>query len=290
MTKTLRSTDQIDTIRGYRSWHGGQSKGAALTGMTYTKPWSPTWTTAICESARHSDQAPKVGCNCGLYAWHLPDPLMTNEMFGVVEACGRILWAPAGFRAEKARIVAVYSENKEQRGYISRSYPGTALFSSIEAMLARFPSKTHPNVVYGPYGDYAQTLMNKVRGMSGQDAYDLDLEWATWGGALTEEYGERLEAHVLAYEILMDTKRQFGVRSTMRPVSQVVTWARVAMLAGDLITDRQYELLIGPWAKLTGDPLEGVRKSTVGVVPPPQTATPAAITEEHADCPCDEGK
>lgn len=268
MTPELPHRDVIDTFRGYRSWHGCDSPdGVYLVGMTYATAWGPEWTTAECGAGSHEDnEAPKRGCNCGLYAWHLPDPLLQSDMFGVVEATERIILSAAGFKARKARIVAVFCKDEARFKRINESYPNTRVYRSRDLMLADFPPKTHATEVYGPFGVEAQRLMLQVENMTGSQAHDLDKAWATWGDATKEDYGSRVAAHVVAHEAVMGTRRQYGVRSTTRPVSQVVSWARMALFGGDMVDEKTYRLLMDPWAKAFGDPLEGVTRTPVGVV------------------------
>lgn len=52
--------------------------------------------------------APHATCSCGIYAWYRPGDLADDgDVFGVIEATGRVLLGTSGFRAERARIVAL---------------------------------------------------------------------------------------------------------------------------------------------------------------------------------------
>jgi hypothetical protein len=59
-------------------------------------------------------KAPFVGCRCGIYAWYQPDDtgILHAGVFGAVEASGVILLGDRGFRAERARVVAIVTRSR----------------------------------------------------------------------------------------------------------------------------------------------------------------------------------
>lgn len=55
-------------------------------------------------------QIPSAACLCGLYGWYNPQYALhehTGDVVGVIEVSGRILMGTMGFRAERARIIAL---------------------------------------------------------------------------------------------------------------------------------------------------------------------------------------
>lgn len=71
--------------------------------------------------------APNAECTCGIYGWYTPDFATrehTGAVFGVVEISGRVLLGTTGFRAERARIVAVTRHPNPQTNPFSGTFPG----------------------------------------------------------------------------------------------------------------------------------------------------------------------
>lgn len=119
------------SLRGYRTWRlqrrGSSACGDSLplTSVTRRVAWGPTLT-ACCspDVMAHpaagpatflgDHAAPAAGCRCGIYAWYEPTDtgMLRAGVFGVVEASGLVLMGERGFRAERARIVAVVSRNR----------------------------------------------------------------------------------------------------------------------------------------------------------------------------------
>jgi hypothetical protein len=120
------------SLRGYRTWrllgrHAPVPEGALpLSSVTRRVVWQPTLEArctppdiercAAAPSAKslHSHRSPSRGCDCGVYAWYAPDDTRTldAQVFGVVEASGLVLMGDRGFRAARARIVAVLTRNR----------------------------------------------------------------------------------------------------------------------------------------------------------------------------------
>jgi hypothetical protein len=84
--------------------------------------------------------APFAECQCGLYAWYRPDStsIVPADVFGVIEATGRVLLGDRGFRAERARLLAVVDTGDD--GYRARfARLGIAVLPNREALLAEYP-------------------------------------------------------------------------------------------------------------------------------------------------------
>lgn len=125
-------------LRGYREWKvlPGDDSGvlprlASLTAETVW-PWTPHFE-ARCHRAaivlgrktgfgpgpKHDPtDIPNVHCSCGIYAKHRPI-LKANQghALGIIEAWGNIEVGSEAFRAQYARIVALYTANGEQTSY-----------------------------------------------------------------------------------------------------------------------------------------------------------------------------
>lgn len=118
-------------VVGYRCWRVAYAensvtgdRGSLLPGL-YSQfgrlEWLPGINVADCRPglsypypAPH--RVPDLHCSCGFYARHTVDDVDLGEqddtpVMGVVEGAGRIIWCEGGWRAEKARIVAAYSDD-----------------------------------------------------------------------------------------------------------------------------------------------------------------------------------
>jgi hypothetical protein len=119
------------SLRGYRTWRlqrrGSSARGDSLplTSVTRRVVWGPSLTASCTpEAMAHPGQgpailigdhaAPAAGCRCGIYGWYDPNDtgMLRAGVFGVVEASGLVVMGERGFRAERARIVAVVSRNR----------------------------------------------------------------------------------------------------------------------------------------------------------------------------------
>ena len=122
------------SLRGYRTWRLWRRRtppghdSLPLTSVTRPVVWGPTLT-ASCASESTADPgpppatpdgdhaAPAAGCRCGIYGWYHPADtgMLHARVFGVIEASGLVVMGERGFRAERARIVAVVSRNRRLR-------------------------------------------------------------------------------------------------------------------------------------------------------------------------------
>lgn len=175
-------------VRGFRRWRF-ESDGT-LVGIAYALPWTPGVNEAICplvtsyldpqtgnvvEKPYKSEPHPLKGCSHGFYARYTT---MDNNSYypvtGMIEAWGEVIAGPDGFRAEKAKIVAlmlpdlpkppprskkwlwfgrkhyeipdlgldwlptkVIDDDYNQR--VRDRYPDVPVFSTVDAMLEEFP-------------------------------------------------------------------------------------------------------------------------------------------------------
>lgn len=116
-------------LRGYREWvvmkdpDGGPPRLAAITAGTVW-PWTPVFE-ARCQrgeivatgkysfgpaAAHDPADVPNAECSCGIYAKHKPLGNIGpghGRVFGVIEAWGKVELGTNGFRAQKARLVAL---------------------------------------------------------------------------------------------------------------------------------------------------------------------------------------
>jgi hypothetical protein len=163
------------SLRGYRTWHllrrrvhvAGEM--LPLTSVTRRRViWSRTLSaqcnppdaaaaTMGATPPRGEHRAPQTGCECGIYAWYLPNDtdMFNARVFGVIQASGRILMGDHGFRAERARIAAIVTRNRRvaracaaagiavyrRRRDLLRDYPP----EDLSALLGtETPRRTHP--------------------------------------------------------------------------------------------------------------------------------------------------
>ncbi len=130
------------TLRGYRAWRWVPGfDNLWSTGMS-THRWRqpPLLEEARCLGhpfAPH--QAPSVDCACGIYGWYHPDDsrIVPASVFGVIAASGRIVMGTHGFRAARAQVVAVTTEDPEIRDMLSGL--GYQVFDNREQLLGAFP-------------------------------------------------------------------------------------------------------------------------------------------------------
>lgn len=149
----------IEGVIGYRQW------GYSHAGLVSMKPadWSTGKLHARCERMLFEQnfkehKSPEISCYCGIYAHYLPLESYTRNypaVFGVIEASGKILMGTKGFRAEKAKILALggYGHHNEwfevsipeQSRYARESLLefcdsiGVYYFDDVEEMIHQFP-------------------------------------------------------------------------------------------------------------------------------------------------------
>lgn len=97
--------------------------------------------------ARHAFDA---DCECGFWAYDEENHQEHGEVTGIIEAYGKVTIGTRGFRAEKARIVALTRENNSDRYELSLSkwrrlkqlYPDVSFYDEHDDML-----EAHPEVL-----------------------------------------------------------------------------------------------------------------------------------------------
>ena len=145
------------SLRGYRTWWHTSRRALVPDGMlpltSVTRRsvlWTPTLS-ARCvppDAARSSPRsatlpdvhpAPQAGCNCGIYGWYAPDDagMVDASVFGAVQASGLILMGERGFRAERARIMAVVTRNRRVAAACARA--GIAVYRRRRDLLRDHP-------------------------------------------------------------------------------------------------------------------------------------------------------
>jgi hypothetical protein len=95
----------------------------------------------LCSGLNDSDWthlAPAEGCTCGIYGWYRPDEarLHHGDIFGAVQATGRVLLGDFGFRAQTARIVALVGDSNLA---VRWERYGVKVFTDRESLIAEFP-------------------------------------------------------------------------------------------------------------------------------------------------------
>lgn len=147
----------ITPVRGYRTFV--VSPCGQLCSLSAQSTWQQDETTAECLRSYPSfnlgicgddDTAQPIlnaehmaDCTCGLYAWHLPRNLpdiSLDRAAAVVEGYGTVIWCPSGWRASKARIIALCSEG----GVIPAGYGDVPQFTDLDAMVAAYPPQVDP--------------------------------------------------------------------------------------------------------------------------------------------------
>lgn len=128
----------ITRVIGYRVFRVLQGD---LYAINFPQVWRAAGTTASCYGVGRAfdptlDPAHMASCTCGLYAWHLPRELQPFRScaVGVVEGYETVAWCPTGWRASKARIVALTSA-----AILTSRYVDTPRFSSVVEMVGEYP-------------------------------------------------------------------------------------------------------------------------------------------------------
>lgn len=147
-------------VRGIRSWSINST--GELTGRSIIVPWAPGENVARCNAfipfftrptklgvlgaLGHNHRAPDPMCDCGYHAY-FGDALRqaTGPYIGIIEAYGKTLIASEGFRAEKAKILALASDADVfpalylVPSLVRQNYPDVAFFNDVEKMKLEFP-------------------------------------------------------------------------------------------------------------------------------------------------------
>jgi hypothetical protein len=158
----------------YRSKYGRYGYGSVLhtytttPSQTYTPPprnggtWNifkkdaPTPPGTPLQESLGEPEIPKhnmAECSCGFHGYHdgSTDYMSSAQVTGVVEGYGEIVIGTRGFRALKARILALWIHDKDtpdsemyvltpaQRRRVMHNYSGIPFLSSLEQLLREYP-------------------------------------------------------------------------------------------------------------------------------------------------------
>ena len=99
----------VGTVRGFRRWKLTSAKH--LRPLTQLHPWTPGENHAHCTGwgmflKKH--HVASVDCSCGFYAYFSPGAdQLSGDVEGIIEGYGRVTVGSKGFRAERAKIVAL---------------------------------------------------------------------------------------------------------------------------------------------------------------------------------------
>lgn len=150
-------------VTGTRSF--GIDRLGRLRGVAYDVVWKPGENVAQCLEREYNVDLTTLGvrvgggftvkpsrapshsmdrCAHGFYGYYegSNDYYEPGRVMGVIEAYGEAVIGSRGFRASKARIVALHIPDKvpaPARALIRRNYKDVAFFDSFESMVAEFP-------------------------------------------------------------------------------------------------------------------------------------------------------
>ena len=144
------------TLRGYRAWRPVNrwthlpDGSLPLASVTQPHIWTPTLSARCtppeswsfrCPPPEVADghTSPSIQCTCGIYAWYAPDDagMLSARVFGVVQASGLVLMGDSGFRAQRARIVAVVTRNRRVASACTAA--GIAVYRRRRELLEDYP-------------------------------------------------------------------------------------------------------------------------------------------------------
>lgn len=151
-------------IVGYRQWRLFEGNLHAM-GRGHMR-WRPGINRAICDRGCDHN-APAHDCECGIYAWHDPQLMLSSLeprhfVEGAVLAAGRTEIHSAGFRAERAQIIALHcprlcSREAKQEIYRAAERFGVPVVRSrrkLRRLAERYgepcPVRLRPNAQSGP--------------------------------------------------------------------------------------------------------------------------------------------
>lgn len=172
----------IGSVRGFRRWKVDVTGILAPVTYSGSGTWGPGENVSVCSCHPNADQVPKIDgeeykarnerisewrasatfeeMKCGFYAYfdgHDDGGYGSTEpgVSGVVEGYGEVLIGTKGFRARKARIIAlavpdfqgIWKLDEFVVDKIRANYPKVPLFASEMAMRAEFPAPKYAEQV-----------------------------------------------------------------------------------------------------------------------------------------------
>lgn len=151
------------TIRGYRIWGWGWN--SQLLGFLGSITAEYNWRTADYQEAQCGTgrfirkftasfdeiAVPEEGCDCGFYACHTLSRLYLlyphlGLPSGVIEAQGRVIVGEDGFRAQRARIIALCHRDEHVAEFLQNSYR-VPVFRQRQDMAEAFPPTSIDNLL-----------------------------------------------------------------------------------------------------------------------------------------------
>lgn len=154
--------EKVYGLRAFRPSDDGVLLPVGIVGKASGFTWQPGENEAVCSFHKI---APTKGCKCGLYG--MTDG--TNDYFsigytiqGIIEASGRLVVGTKGFKAQKAKIVALVQPYIDLNGAgekvvyrfnkCMRKFPQFDVFPTLRSALDEFPiSKLDINTLKGDY-------------------------------------------------------------------------------------------------------------------------------------------
>lgn len=144
-------------LRGYRTWNVNVDSGK-LHSRAVGYEWGFDGEVAQCLRATFNPfTAPDLGdhpspdarCKCGLYAWYHPDDtrIIPGDVFGAIEASGRVLLGAHGFRAERARLRGVVLRRAPRQLVEALHDRNIPIFRDRAELLAWLPPDDVSNLV-----------------------------------------------------------------------------------------------------------------------------------------------
>lgn len=168
-------------LRGYRTWILNPGGRLTSTAVAYdwqlksqvaeclASPWNPALGDLCGLEPGHA--VPDARCKCGFYAWYHPRDtrIVEADVFGAVEASGRVLLGAHGFRAERARLLGVViPEDFAEHMLSARDLAerlganGIPVFPSREKLLDRLPPDDVSALVDHSCGEQCRATANTV--------------------------------------------------------------------------------------------------------------------------------
>lgn len=138
---------------GEKQFSAGVARGARsfridrlgrLTGVAYKKVWTPGENLAKCEASDAFTPCPGMDkCGHGFYGYYdgSDDYHESGMVSAVVEGYGEAVIGTRGFRAMKARIVALHipdTVKPSEARLVRRNYPDIPVFDTFERMVSEF--------------------------------------------------------------------------------------------------------------------------------------------------------
>ena len=154
--------EKVYGLRAFRPSDDGVLLPVSIMGKASGFIWKPGENIATC--SKH-EMAPTKGCKCGLYG--MIDG--SNDYFqpgytiqGIIEASGRLVVGTKGFKAQKAKVVALVQPYVDFNGVgdkvvsrfnkCMRNFPEFDVFKTLKLAMSEFPiTKLDINTLKGEY-------------------------------------------------------------------------------------------------------------------------------------------